>query len=144
MNTQQTHGIISLGLTSVALVIAALAMFLSSWGLGVAYVAICLIAPQAIIYAFCAKCPCKECCGHVLPGKQAMAFNRQPGPYTPVELGILGVVLLLLFGLPQFWLWQYPKLFIAFWILSAIAFMQIRLVVCRACNNIHCPLKGKN
>lgn len=144
MNTQHIHGIISLGLTSVALVIAAVAMFLSSWGLGVAYVAICIIAPQAILYAFCAKCPCKECCGHVLPGKVAMNFNRQPGAYTPLELGILWLSLLLLFGLPQFWLWQYPKLLVAFWVLSAIAFFQIRFVVCQACTNVYCPLKGKN
>jgi hypothetical protein len=142
MNSQQFHGITSLALVAVGSVIAAVIMFLTSWVLGVVYLAVLVIAPQALLRVFCAKCPCKEHCVHVFPGRAAMAVARKPGPYTPVELGVLGVSLLLLFGLPQYWLWQYPTLFVIYWVLNATAFMQIRLVGCRACNNVYCPLKA--
>ena len=143
MKTQQFHGITSLGLTFIANIIAVVAMFLTSWMLGVVYLAVMVIAPQAILRTYCAKCPCKAHCGHVFPGKAALAFQKEPGPYTPTELAILGITLLLLFGLPQFWLWQYPVLFVVFWVLSAIAFIQIRAFVCRTCDNVYCPIRVK-
>jgi len=126
---------------AAAVLIAAVVMFKTSWVLGVVYLAICVAGSGAILFAYCAKCPCKAHCAHIFPGKAAMAFDRQPGPYTAAELAAPVVTLLLLLGLPQFWLWRNMGLFITFWVLSAIAFFQIRTVVCRACDNSHCPLK---
>ena len=42
-------------------------------------------------------------------------------------------------GLPQPWLWRYGWLFAAYWVLTAVALVQIRAVVCRACENYYCP-----
>jgi hypothetical protein len=139
----QFHGVTSLGLVLTATVIAAVVMFMTSWVLGVVYLVVCVVASQAILRAFCAKCPCKTHCAHVFPGKAAMAIEREPGPYTVVELGALGLSFLLLFGLPQVWLWRYAGLFVAYWALSAIAFVQIRMVACRACDNVYCLLKSR-
>lgn len=140
MKTHQMHGTISLGLMGIAGAIAAVVMFLTSWGLGISYLVLCGVGGMAVIYGFCAKCPAKENCGHVLPGKLAMHFNRKPGAYTWLELGVLAIAIALMFGIPQFRLWRYPKLFAAFWGLSAIAFFQIRLTMCRVCDNVYCPV----
>jgi hypothetical protein len=139
--TKRFHGITSIVLVAVAILIAAIAVFRASWVMGVVYLAICAVAPAIIIYAYCAKCACKEHCAHVFLGKAAMAFDRQPGPYTATEIAALILALGLLLGLPQFWLWRYTELFVAFWVLNAIAVIQIRVVVCPACDNTHCPLK---
>jgi hypothetical protein len=95
---------------------------------------------MAIIYGFCAKCPCKGNCGHVFPGKLARLFTRPAGPYTSVDFGIVGITGLLVAGFPQVWLWQYPKLFIGFWGLGILALMQVLTFVCRACDNVYCPM----
>ena len=96
MKTQQIHGVMSLVLGGVAAVLATIAMFITSPGLGVVYILICAIALMAIIYGYCAKCPCKEHCGHVFPGKLAQLFIRPTRPYTTVEFGIVGITGLLL------------------------------------------------
>ena len=140
--TKRFHGITSIVLVAAAIVIAAIAVFRASWVMGVVYLGVCAAALVTIVYAYCAKCPCKEHCAHVFLGKAAMAFDRQPGPYTATEIAALILALLLLLGLPQFWLWRYTGLFVAFWVLNAIAIVQIRTVVCPACDNTHCPLNS--
>lgn len=139
--TRQFHGVTSLGFAAIAVAIAAVVMFQTSWMLGVVYLVICAVASGTIIYAYCAKCSCKAHCAHVLPGKAAMAFDRQPGPYTATEMIVLVLALLLLTGLPQLWLWRYTGLFIAYWSLNAVALVQARTVLCRGCGNIYCSLK---
>ena len=141
MNTRKFNGITSLILTGIAALIALVAMSLNSWVLGGLYLAVMIIVPQAILRSYCAKCPCKAHCAHVFPGKAAMAFEKEAGPYTPAELIIMIVSLGLLIGLPQYWLWQYPVWFVIYWILSGIAFFQIRLAICPSCNNVYCPVR---
>jgi hypothetical protein len=142
MSTQQFHGITSLGLVLLATIIGAVAIFLASWLLGLLYLLLCAGISTAVLYAFCAKCPCRTHCGHIFPGKLAGIFgHRRPGPYSTLELGVVLVGLLALFGLPQFWLWHIPGLLVAFWLLIAIGLTQIRTVLCRRCNNRFCPLR---
>jgi hypothetical protein len=141
MSKQRLHGVVSLGLVGVSIGIALVVMFRAAWGWGVLYVAISAASGYGIVYAYCAKCPCKVRCGHVLPGKAAQRFKRQPGPYTATDnmilvLGLIGVI-----ALPQIWLWRDPALFGVFWLLTGIALVDILRVVCRACNNIYCPLQ---
>ena len=141
MNTRKFNGITSLILTGIAALIALVVMSLTSWLLGGLYLAIMIIAPQAVLRSYCAKCPCKVHCAHVFPGKAAMAFAREAGPYTPTELIIMIGSLGLLIGLPQYWLWQHPILFAIYWILSGIAFFQIWLTICPSCHNVYCPVR---
>ena len=142
MMKTQFHGITSLGLMLVASAIATVAMFQTSWMLGAVYLVVCVAAPVVILYAYCAKCPCRTHCGHVFPGKAAMVFkSRQAGPYTTTELAVVGLALLLWIGLPQVWLWQYTEMFVTYWVLSAIAIAEIRAVVCPACENVYCPVR---
>jgi hypothetical protein len=123
MSKQRLHGVVSLGLVGVSIGIALVVMFRAAWGWGVLYVAISAASGYGIVYAYCAKCPCKVRCGHVLPGKAAQRFKRQPGPYTATDnmilvLGLIGVI-----ALPQIWLWRDPALFGVFWLLTGIALL---------------------
>jgi hypothetical protein len=133
------HGIASLGLILFAIVTAAAAAFLTWWLLGVSYLAICAVCLAAILYAFCAKCPCQAHCSHVIPGKLAVLWSREPGPYSKLETAVVAVTLLLILGIPQLWLWRYLALMAAFWVAAAVALMEIRAYVCRACDNAFCP-----
>jgi hypothetical protein len=136
------HGVVSIGLVGIGILIAVVTVFQALPVLGVAYLIGCAIAPVGIVYAFCAKCPCRECCAHVIFGKLALALtNRQPGPYRPAEIAVVGLALLWLLGLPQVWLWRTPFWFVVFWLLNAVAVVQIRLAVCPGCDNVRCPLR---
>jgi hypothetical protein len=136
------HGIVSIGLVGTSVLVAVVTVFQASALLGVVYLIGCAVAPLGIVYAFCAKCPCRRHCAHVVFGKLAVALtNRQAGPYTVAELAIVVLALLWLLGLPQVWLWRTPVWLIVFWVLNAVAVLQIRLAVCPACENARCPLR---
>jgi len=143
MKNRQLHGITSLGLVAISVLIAIAVIFWMSWPWGIGYLLITAAAIITILYAFCAKCPCRHHCGHVLPGKAASRFSRPPGPYNLMELSAVMVSLLLLLGLPQFWLWLVPGWFIVFWILNLTALTQIRSAVCKECDNIYCPVNRR-
>jgi hypothetical protein len=135
------HGVMSLTLVAVAVIIATLVLAQVTWGWAVGYVMLCVAGMGAILYAYCAKCPCKACCAHGLPGKIAGRFPRKPGPYSAIELAGLIIAGLLILGLPQLWLWRSVVAGVVFWVLNAIAFVQILLFVCGACSNTHCPVR---
>ncbi len=140
MTTGRFHGVTSLLWVGIAIGLAAVVLFRESVLLGVVYLAICAAGGTAVLYAYCAKCPCKVHCGHVLPGIMATRFDRTPGPYTPAEYAVVGIGLALILALPQVWLWQSPAVFAIFWVLTGIGLAQIRAFVCRACHNAYCPL----
>jgi hypothetical protein len=140
--SRQFYGVGSLALVGVATVLAAIAMFSASVVLGVIYLVICVAASNAVIRAFCAKCACKAHCGHVFPGRLAQRVARPAAPYTAAEWTTLGVAMLALMGLPQLWLWQMPGLFVTYWVLTGIAVIEIRQVMCRGCANTFCPLRA--
>jgi hypothetical protein len=141
MTTRRLHGITSFLWVAIAAIIAARTASRTSALLDTTYLVICVTSPWVIIYAFCAKCTCKEGCAHVLPGKIAQIIQRKPGPYHPAELLATGLALLSLIGFPLLWLWRYPASLLAFCLLNAVALSQIRLVACRTCENVSCPLR---
>jgi hypothetical protein len=61
------HGIISLLLATTAILLSAIIMVENSYAWGVAFAAFCIIAAFIVIRLFCAKCPSRENCGHVVP-----------------------------------------------------------------------------
>ena len=142
MNNTKFHGVTSLTLVAIASLIGLIVMARSSWMWSGIYLAVIITASQIILRTYCAKCPCKAHCGHIFPGKIASAFAKD-GPYIRTDFLILGVSVLLLIGLPQFWLWHAPRMFVAYWILTGIALVQIRLVICPNCSNVYCPMRVK-
>ena len=141
MTKSQFYGVTSLILVGIAIVLGVVAIFQASLWLGIGYLLLSGIAAYVVIYAYCAKCPSKAQCAHVLPGKAALAIQRKPGPYSTAETLSMVTALLLLLGLPQLVLWKNPLLLVSFWVLCGIAVTQIRSVVCLACRNVYCPLK---
>ena len=140
----QSYGTISLGLIATDISLAVVIIFEASWVWGIMYLVICLVSSVSILYAFCAKCSCREHCGHVLPGKASGIFkNRLQGPYSPFELIITCLALLLLVGTPQPWLMKNVLVMVFFWMIILIAVIQIRAVVCKACDNVCCPINSK-
>ena len=73
------HGLMSVTLVAIAILIAVLMLAQIAWGWVVGYILLCAVGGGAILYAYCAKCPCKACCAHVLPGKIA-------GPVKPHQM----------------------------------------------------------
>ncbi len=140
MKNTRFHGITSLLLVALASLLGLATMFLQNRLWAFIFLASLPLLGYIILASFCARCPCKAHCGHVLPGKIAAHFPRKPGVYRISELLGVSLSILLLLGLPQYWLWQTPSLAIVYWILLSIALSQIRLAVCPACHNTFCPL----
>ncbi|MBN1438855.1 MAG: hypothetical protein JW929_05530 [Anaerolineales bacterium] len=140
----RVHGILSLAFAGTAVGLGAAAVFRASIWFGVCYLLLCPAAMSVVLFAYCAKCPCKGGCAHVLPGKAAALFRRRPGPYSAAEIAALCASLLLLTAIPQPFLWRHPAWLAVFWVLMGVAAVQIRGAVCRACGNLYCPINPSN
>jgi hypothetical protein len=138
---RQTHGAVSLGLFALALAAACQSLFQQSRVLGLLYMFLMGITAPVVLFSFCAKCPDRGQCGHVVPGPAAERLfkNRKQGPYSPGDLFLTAAALAVLVFFPQIWLWRHPLAFLVFWIFMAVAAADIRSKVCKGCGNDHCP-----
>ena len=145
MKINQIHGITSLCLVLLSSVIGLGSILNASLSMGLVYIVILMLAPVVIVYAYCTKCPCRfGACAHVLPGKLAQFFpSRTPGPYTLLDVAGVLVAVLAMLMFPQFWLWQHKMWFVLSWVLQVVAVIEIRLFVCRRCENRYCMLSRK-
>ena len=134
------HGLTSLGFVFLAIGIAALIAFQLNGLLALGYGIFTLLAFGTIITVYCAKCPCKTHCAHGLPGLLASQIDRDPGPYTGLEITLLLAALFILLLLPNLWLWHFPYWMLGYWLAVLIAIFQIRKFVCKPCGNLYCPL----
>jgi len=110
---------------------------------GLLYLGLSTAGSLAIISSFCTKCPCKDTnCGHVLPGLLTKILpDRTPEKYTISELGLVITAFISILAFPQYFLWPDKPAFIIFWMLIILGLIDIRLFVCRACDNKNCPAK---
>lgn len=138
------YGITSLIFILTALIVADIDLLEEHMVAGIFYSIIIIVATGLLLFTFCMKCPCKNHCGHLIPGRIAMHFKtRKTGPYTNTDNIIVSLSLLSLIVFPQLWLWENRGLFLIFWIILIIGIIQIRSVVCRSCENVYCPLNAK-
>ena len=138
----QTHGLLVLVEAFIANMLAAAVLFQTSWLWGLGYLLVCAVGVGSIIYAYCAKCPCRENCGHVVPGKLAIALtHRDTSPYSLFEMGVVGLAVVVMYGLPVFWLWPSPIVLAPYALLMLVAFFQAQTILCRNCDNIYCPAR---
>ena len=111
------HGVASLLLESLAIVIGFIAIWQANRMAGGFYAALVLIAAVLMLYAYCAKCDIRLTdCRHVLPGQVTRLLpDRESAPYNVRDyLGlILSIVVLVAF--PQPWLLDNIPLLIFFW-----------------------------
>ena len=140
--SKKTVGIIALALITAAFITGLYGILLYS----VIMTGIYLIGSIAVflffVYAFCAKCPVRNDCNHVLMG---MATHLMParttGAYSRCDL--LGTVLF--FGFialfPRYWLIRNPLLMLVFWILFFGNLVITHYWCCKGCGNTCCPLR---
>ena len=134
------HGVFSLILIFFSIVIGLLFILNKSLPLGLLYIAIIFISPVIVVYSFCSKCICRwDSCGHIFPGKLSKLLpSRKQNNYTMLDILGAAISLTVLIIFPQFWLWENKIFLIIFWLLLFIALAEIRLFVCRNCNNEKC------
>ncbi|MBI9052061.1 MAG: hypothetical protein JEZ00_21785 [Anaerolineaceae bacterium] len=134
------HGILSLSFVGMAIAIAGYTAARLNILLLIGYLVFSLLAFITVITAYCSKCPCKTHCAHVLPGLLAGRIDRQPGPYTKLELTLLLLAIAILLILPNVWLWHFLHWMVIYWLVAIIAIIEIRQYVCKPCGNVFCPL----
>lgn len=140
------NGITSMILGGSSLLIGFYTLCINAINLAYLYTALLVLAAILIPYTYCTKCPCRKTnCAHVLPGLITRFMpNRELETYTIFDWAIVGILTGLLIILPQYWLIKNIFLFSIFWILLIIAFLQIRLFICKVCDNKKCILCGQN
>lgn len=141
MNQSRFHGITSLILMGIAVALGAVSIFRASPWLALGYGILGAIASFGVVFAYCAKCPARENCAHILPGRAARLFRRKEAPYAPWEYAAVAAGLAVILIGPQPFLLRDPPFLAAFWALCTLAVIQIRAKVCRACANENCPLR---
>jgi hypothetical protein len=136
----RVHGVISISLVFVAQVIAMAVMFLESLILGIGYSVLLIVASMSVVYFYCTKCPIRlSGCRHVIVGPVTQVFpERQQGPYSKLDYLMVIISLGTIILLPQVWLWNHPKLMMGFWVILAVAGIEINRFVCRDCENVNC------
>lgn len=139
------HGVFSLIIASTAILISAYFISKSSIALGTAFIILCGIIAVAILRLFCAKCPSRNNCGHVLPGLalKKLFKNVKPGPYSFVDISIFLFSVAIVVIIPQFWLYKNMPVFIVYWAMIIIAGIDIKFAVCTQCENGFCPSNRK-
>ena len=105
MKRGRIHGVISLILFAIALLIAINAVFAQSFMFGMIYSIFLPIGALLILLGFCPKCPhvADRTCRHVIPGEIVRLFppGQTGGQYRATDYLILIVLFLLIIGLPQ-------------------------------------------
>jgi len=97
------HGVISLLLEGLAIIIGFIAIWQVNKAVGVFYAFLILIAVPLILYAYCAKCDIRFTdCRHVFPGQLTRLLpKREDGPYFFGDYMGLILAVIALVGFPQ-------------------------------------------
>ena len=143
---QILHGIISLILIKIAILVALVYLFFTSAAAGMIYLVLVTMASLAILFAYCAKCEARDqYCSHLFPGKATRWLPaRRQGPYSPTDMLVTAGSLAVVFIFPQYWLWQNKAALFFFWAPTIIAATEILWCVCRSCRNHNCVLCRKS
>jgi hypothetical protein len=134
------HGVFSLLLFSLAIIVALISLSNQSLWLALLYLVIVGLSSCGILYAYCTKCSVRlDNCSHVIPGSLTRYFPiRNQGPYTFLDYASTILLLLVLVLFPQYWLLTDRVALFLFWILAVIATAEILVFVCRQCENVQC------
>lgn len=139
------HGVLSVSLVLLALIIGLVALINFSLTLTLIYALLILISPFTIGYFYCLKCPSRaDKCPHVIFGKVTKLYKvKKEGAYKTTEIIFALLFLICAIIIAQLALIKIFPLFIIFWVIFIIAATEIKLCVCPKCNNYECPLNTK-
>ena len=133
-------GIKSILFAGTGLLIALINLFSYSSFKGFIYLSMMIILPLLIIYFYCTKCLCDgKTCAHYFLGKLSEYMpDKTAFKYNLLDYFIVIVSVLFLLAFPQLELFKNKFLFVLFWILEGIAFLEINIFVCKNCKNKKC------
>ncbi len=136
------HGVTSLFLICASIGIVFFGIYRFSSGFAWAYALVVGAGMVLLLFSYCAKCPCRDGkCSHVLPGLATRLLpKRKTASYTTIDYTGLIIPLTVIFLYPQYWLIKTPSLLAAFWIIAAVAIIEISTCICTKCENTNCPL----
>ena len=134
------HGVFSLLLFTLAIVVALVGLWDRSSLLALLYLIIVGAAAYVILYAFCAKCVVRlNNCSHVFPGRLTRHLPpRKQLPYTFLDYTVTSLCLTVIVLFPQYWLMANMGTLLLFWALVIIAVVEILVFVCPQCKNEQC------
>ncbi len=136
---KKLYGIFSLLCFAAAVGLGFEAIHQSSVQWSLLYLLITAASGIVVIGAFCAKCPVKTECAHVLPGLAARLLNRPPGPYSKAEMLLTSLAIGIILIFPQPWLFRNMCLLVPFWTISLAGLLFIVRNICGTCQNKYCP-----
>ena len=126
---------------TIAILVGIFSFSQISYNLAAGYLLVCLIAGMLIVRVFCASCPIKRTCVHILPGYLAQFWNQPAGPYSSGKIILTGILFAIIILIPQAVLITSLHLFVLFWICIIIAAMSSYLILCPGCGNQYCPFR---
>ncbi|MEI7434175.1 MAG: hypothetical protein WCJ93_08000 [Methanomicrobiales archaeon] len=140
--SQKTYGIIALIVLIAAFLVGLYGILQYSVTAAAIYLIGSIVVFLIFVYAFCAKCPIRNNCTHVVMGCATHLMpSRATGAYSRPDL--LGT--LLFFGFvalfPQYWLIRNSLLMLVFWILFLGNLGITHYTCCKGCGNIYCQLR---
>ena len=135
-------GITGLSLVTIATIIAAHSIAQASLIYAGGYLILSGVCGVLITYVFCAKCPIKTVCAHIIPGLLARIWPDKQGPYTRWELFFTAVLFALIILPPQGFLVTEWKSGIIFWFCIIGACLCSSCYLCPDCENRFCPFSG--
>lgn len=136
------HGIISMLLVFDATVVAFISIARQSVAMAGIYLSLFIAFLVLVSLVYCTKCTCRKHCNHLIMGWVSQKLGKKKyGAYTTKEL-VFGVVLpfLPVLLIPQFYLYHHLLYLVLYWVLFAIAAVEINLYVCRGCRNTKCRM----
>ena len=138
---KRTLGVVTLLLVGAVVGMAVSQLLQISLVWGVLYLVGVFSGGYFVVSRYCAKCPCKTHCPHIITGWLAHNIDRKPGPYTRFELNSLSVSMLLIVLPPIFWLIPSPLLLVIYLGVMAASVGMIVAWLCRSCANVNCPIR---
>ncbi len=138
----KAYGVIFLVLALAAWLLGAGVTMRASRAWGIANVAAILVGFVTVVWSYCAKCPVRKDCSHVLPGFLTRFFPRRTtGPYSRADVAAMAVAFILMTVFPLYWLVRNLPLLVLYVALLAAAVVELRAKVCGDCRNVFCVLR---
>ena len=142
MCRKQFYGRLSIWLAFTALIIGAIAITKMNIVLAICYIIFLCVAPFAIAYFYCRKCPSIHGeCPHGIFGKIAAKYRPAGNSdYTKADIIATLLIIIVLIAMAQFALVHYIWMFIVYWALMVTAGAIIMVNLCPNCDNGKCPI----
>jgi hypothetical protein len=135
------HGIISIILAGIAMLIGFLAIYNLNRQMAFAFLLVLVLGFVIIAYSYCSKCSSRNNCAHIIVGKITKLLpKREQSNYTFGDFAGVIVPFFLILGIPQIYLIKHIWMLLSFWGLFIIAYLEINKFVCTACQNSRCPM----